>query len=210
MAEARKAEAENIVQGTETSAGGHGSKMKLLALIGADLAGKVTALRESMLMAGAILVVIGAVWLTKQAACCGEVCEKSEVGRVEEKPRDIVTVKGKAQDFVEVARVEELHDQWGRAWVVKGKERGLEQERRWTANAAPSSGKDEEVQRWLEPAPAQESRKRVGFREDETMRGVSPTRPNLAAHVVPGRPVSLRRDGPMLASSRLRGKGCEP
>ncbi|CAJ1460363.1 unnamed protein product [Effrenium voratum] len=117
----------------EIAAGGFGAKMKLLAVIGADLVGKAVALRDvvpidefdALMVAGVILMVIGAVWVAKQAVCATVGCAKKlRRIQVEERPRD----------FIQVDReIAELRDQWGRRWVVQ-KEKGLEQEHHWTAN----------------------------------------------------------------------------
>ena len=122
----------------EIAAGGFGAKMKLLAVIGADLVGKAVALRDvvpidefdALMVAGVILMVIGAVWVAKQAVSatvgCAKKLRRIQVG---ERPRD----------FIQVDReIAELRDQWGRRWVVQ-KEKGLEQEHHWTANVASSS-----------------------------------------------------------------------
>ena len=124
----------------EIAAGSFGAKMKLLAVIGADLVGKAVALRDvvpfdesdALMVAGVILMVIGAVWVAKQAVVATVGCAR--------KPRRI-QVEERPRDFIQVDRdIAELHDQWGRKWVVlKEKEKGLEQEHYWTADAASSS-----------------------------------------------------------------------
>ena len=84
---------------------------------------------DALMVAGVILMVIGAVWVAKQAVVATVGCaRKLRRIQVEERPRD----------FIQVDReIAELHDQWGRRWVVlKEKEKGLEQEHYWTANAA--------------------------------------------------------------------------
>ena len=106
-----------------------GVKAKLLAVIGADLVGKAMANGDgwkvdevdALIATGIILMVIGALWLAKETAGVAGGCVKRlKKIKVEEVPRNFIMVE---------REVDELHDQWGRTWVVLEEDDwGLEQE----------------------------------------------------------------------------------
>ena len=128
------------------TADGFGMKVRLLAVIGADLVWKATAMEgvmpvnevDALILAGVILKGIGAAGVAKQAAGAAAGCVRRLRGV---KPQEVVKAKEKPWDFVEVDRgIVELHDQWGRTWVVQKYDGGgLEQEHHWNEAATSSA-----------------------------------------------------------------------
>ena len=128
------------------TADGFGMKVRLLAVIGADLVGKATAMKgimpvdelDVLLVVGVILMAIGAVWVAKQTAGVAVGCVRRLRGV---QPLEVVKVKEKSRDLVKVDRgIQELHDQWGRTWVVRKYDGGgFEQEHHWNETAASSA-----------------------------------------------------------------------
>ena len=128
------------------TADGFGMKVRLLAVIGADLVGKASAMKgimpvdelDVLLVVGVILMAIGAVWVAKQTAGVAVGCVRRLRGV---QPLEVVKVKEKPRDLVKVDRgIQELHDQWGRTWVVRKYDGGgFEQEHHWNETAASSA-----------------------------------------------------------------------
>ena len=104
-------------------------KAKLLAVIGAELVGRASASGsilpvdevDTLMVAGIILMVIGALWVVRQAVGFMAVgVTRVRKVMVVETPKNVVLVE---------PGVEELRDQWGRRWVaLRDERRGIERE----------------------------------------------------------------------------------